>query len=110
MAARLLTDFELMVLLAVLRLGDEAYGVPIAREIEETGKRPVVRAVVYTALERLQARGLVRSTLGEPTAERGGKAKRYYRVSPAGLKAVRDTQRSLVDLWTGIPELKGGLA
>ena len=110
MAAKLLTDFELMVLLAVLRVGDEAYGVPIAREIEETGKRPVIRAVVYATLDRLQARGLVRSTLGEPTAERGGKAKRYYRVSPAGLKAVRDTQRSLVALWTGIPELKGGLA
>jgi PadR family transcriptional regulator, regulatory protein PadR len=110
MAAKLLTDFELMVLLAVLRLDDEAYGVPIAREIEETAKRPVVRAVVYASLERLQERGLVRSTLGEPTAERGGKAKRYYRVSPAGLKAVRDTQRALVALWTGIPQLKGGLA
>jgi PadR family transcriptional regulator PadR len=107
MPPRLLTDFELMVLLAVLRLGDGAYGVPIAREIEDTGKRPVVRAVVYATLERLQERGLVRSTMGEPTAERGGKAKRFYRVSASGLKAVRDTQRALVALWSGIPELKG---
>ena len=107
MASRLLTDFELMVLLAVLRLGDDAYGVPIAREIEETGKRPVVRAVVYASLDRLQGRGLVRSTMGEPTAERGGRAKRYYRVSATGLKAVRETQRALIALWTGIPELKG---
>ena len=110
MPTRLLTDFELMVLLAILRVGEGAYGVPIAREIEQTAKRPVVRAVVYAALDRLQQRGLVTSTLGEPTAERGGKAKRFYRVSGMGLKAVRDTQRALTALWSGIPELKGGVA
>src|SRR5687767_4137722 len=105
-----LTDFELMVLLAVLRVGESAYGVPIAREIEDTGKRPVVRAVVYAALDRLQQRGLVTSAMGDPTPERGGKAKRFYRVSAKGLKAVRDTQRALMALWSGIPELKGGVA
>ena len=105
-----LTNFELMVLLAVLRVGESAYGVPIAREIEDTGKRPVVRAVVYAALDRLQQRGLVTSAMGDPTPERGGKAKRFYRVSAKGLKAVRDTQRALMALWSGIPELKGGVA
>jgi DNA-binding PadR family transcriptional regulator len=110
MPPRLLTDFELMVLLAILRVGEGAYGVPIAREIEETAKRPVVRAVVYAALDRLQAQGLVFSSMGDPTPERGGKAKRFYRVTAKGLKAVRETQRALTALWTGIPELNGGLA
>jgi DNA-binding PadR family transcriptional regulator len=110
MAAALLTDFELMVLLAVLRLGDEAYGVPIAREIEDTGGRQVVRAVVYAALNRLEERGLVRAALGDPTPERGGRAKRYYTITSKGLRAVRDTQRALTALWTGIPQLEKGNA
>ncbi len=107
---RLLTDFELLALLAILRVGDEAYGVPIAREIEQTAKRAVVRAVVYTALDRLQARGLVTSSLGEPTPERGGKAKRFYRLTAKGLRAVKDTQQALTAMWTGIPALEGGAA
>jgi DNA-binding PadR family transcriptional regulator len=110
MPAALLTDFELMVLLAVLRLGDEAYGVPIGREIEQTAGRPVIRAAVYAALNRLEERGLVRASLGDPTPERGGRAKRYYEVTATGLRAVRDTQRALTRLWTGLPQLKGGSA
>ena len=103
-----LTDFELMILLAVLRLGDEAYGVPIAREIETTGGRAVVLAAVYAALDRLENNGLVSSAIGEPTPERGGRAKRYFRVTTAGLRSVRLAQRTLTDLWTGIPELERG--
>jgi len=105
-----LTDFELMILLSVLRLGDDAYGVPIAREIETTGRRTVVLAAVYAALDRLETNGLVSSSIGDPTPERGGRAKRFFRVTPAGLRAVRQTQRALTSLWTGIPALERGRA
>jgi DNA-binding PadR family transcriptional regulator len=105
-----LTDFELMILLSVLRLGDDAYGVPIAREIETTGRRSVVLAAVYTALERLEGNGLVASNVGDPTPQRGGRAKRFFRVTPAGLRAVRQAQRALTSLWTGVPALERGRA
>jgi DNA-binding PadR family transcriptional regulator len=105
-----LTDFELMILLAVLRVGDNAYGVPIAREIETTGRRAVALAAVYAALDRLEARGLVGSRYGDPTPERGGRAKRYFTVSARGIKAVRETQKALTALWKGVPALKGGEA
>jgi DNA-binding PadR family transcriptional regulator len=107
MKRKLLTDFELMILLAILRV-EEAYGVPIAREIEATAGRSVVIGAVYTALDRLEARGLVTSRLGDPTPERGGRARRYFRVTAQGLRAVRSTRRALVSLWTGLPELEGG--
>jgi PadR family transcriptional regulator, regulatory protein PadR len=102
-----LTDFELMILLSILRVGDEAYGVPVAREIEKTGGRSVVLATVYAALDRLEANGLVSSTLGDPTPERGGRAKRLFRVTPSGLKAVRQTRRALTRLWTGLVQIEG---
>ena len=85
MARRLLTDFELMIMLAILRLRDGAYGVPIAREIEDTAGRMVTLGAVYLALDRLQQNGLVLSELGEATAERGGRAKRFFRITPKGL-------------------------
>jgi PadR family transcriptional regulator PadR len=110
MPRRLLTDFELMIMLAVLRVRDGAYGVPIAREIEETAGRMVTLGAVYLALDRLQQNGLVVSELGEATSERGGRAKRFFRITPKGLRAVRGTQRALVALWRGIPELKEGMA
>jgi len=106
----LLTDFELMILLAILRVGEQAYGVPIAREIETTGRRSVVLGAVYTALERLERNGMVSSRLGNPSPERGGRAKRFFAVTPPGLRAVRETQRSLVALWKGVAELRGGPA
>ena len=106
MARALLTDFELMILLAVLRVGDEAYGVQIAREIETTGGRPVVLGAVYTALGRLERNGLVASTIGEPTRERGGRAKRFFRVTARGERAVHDTRRALTALWRDVPQLK----
>jgi DNA-binding PadR family transcriptional regulator len=110
MARQHLTDFELMILLSVLRIGDDAYGVPIAKEIEETGGRTVVLAAIYVALDRLEQNGLVTSTMGDPTPERGGRAKRFFKVTTKGLKAVKDTQKSLTALWSGIPQLKGGTA
>ena len=107
MARSLLTDFELMILLATLRVGDEAYGVPIAREIERTGGRSVALAAVYAALDRLERKGLVTSSLGATTPERGGRAKRFFEVTNDGLRAVKQTQEALVALWTGVPQLKG---
>lgn len=107
MAARaLLTDFELMILLAVLRTGDDAYAVQIAGEIESTGGRAVQLAAVYAALARLETNALVESWTGEPTAVRGGRAKRFFRVTTRGLTAVRSTQHALVALWSGLPQLK----
>ncbi len=106
MSRQLLTDFELMILLAALRLGDEAYGAQIARQIEEIGGRRVLLGAAYAALDRLEANGLVSSTLGNPTSERGGRARRYFRVTPRGLRAVRDTRDALVALWQGVPQLE----
>src|SRR5687767_8992550 len=108
MARHLLTDFELMILLAILRVGEGAYGVPIAHEIESIGNRRVALGAVYTALDRLERNGLVSSTIGEPTAERGGRAKRFFQVTPPGLGAAKETQRALMALWKDVPQLDGG--
>ena len=110
MARRLLTDFELMILLAILRVADDAYGVRIAREIEETAGRSAQLAAIYAALDRMESRGLVGSTLGEPTPERGGRAKRLFRVTPKGLTQAKDTQQALTALWSNLPQLRGGRA
>jgi PadR family transcriptional regulator PadR len=106
MPRHLLTDFELMILLAVLRVGDEAYGVQIAKEIESTGGRRVLLGAAYAALDRLERNGLVSSAIGAPTPERGGRAKRFFQVTPRGLRAVRNTQQALVALWQDVPQLK----
>jgi DNA-binding PadR family transcriptional regulator len=101
-----LGNLELMLLLALLRLGENAYGVTIAQELEQQTHREVVIASVYATLERLQERGLVRSTLGESTPERGGRAKRYFRITSDGIREVRDARRALINMWKGLPELK----
>jgi PadR family transcriptional regulator, regulatory protein PadR len=102
-------DFELMVMLVLLRLGDSAaYGVPISREIEQQCGREVALGSVYATLERLEEKGLVSSELGEPTPERGGRAKRYFRVTRKGLREVRETRQALIRLWNGLPALEGG--
>jgi len=103
-------EFELMVMLALMRLGDNAYGVPICREIEEHSRREVVVGSVYATLERLEDKGFVSSELGEPTAERGGRAKKYFHVTSEGVREVRDTQRALMNLWDGVAELERGMA
>lgn len=105
MSRRLLTDFEIMILLAILRLGDEAYGVPVAREIEETTARVVQLPAIYAALDRLEGQGLVSTRLGEATAQRGGRAKKYFSLTPAGLDSVRDTRKALTALWARLPQL-----
>jgi len=107
MSRESLGHFELLVLLALLRAGDEAYGVPIANAIaDSTGKR-VILASVYNTLERLEQKGFVTSSFGEPTAERGGRAKRYFSITKAGLKEVRTAKRALTVLWRGVPVHEG---
>ena len=101
-----LGEFELMLLLAVIHLGDDAYGVPISRELEANRGRPVSVGSVYAALERLETKGLVSSSLGDPTPERGGKAKRYFRITKEGLHQVQETRRVLTKLWQTLPALK----
>lgn len=105
MARRLLTDFEIMILLAIMRLGDDAYGVTIAREIEETAGRAVQLPAVYVALDRLDKQGLVRSWLGEATPQRGGRAKKHFALTSAGTGSVKDTRDALTALWDEVPEL-----
>jgi PadR family transcriptional regulator PadR len=105
-----LGEFELLAMLAVIRLGEGAYGVPISREIEQQTGRDVAFGTVYATLERLQAKGFVHSALGDATPERGGRAKRFFRVTATGLRTVQETKRSLVRLWQELPELEGGVA
>lgn len=102
-----LGEFELLILLTVIHLGEEAYGVPISREIEKRRGRGVSVGSVYAALERLEQKRLVVSELGDPTPERGGKAKRYFRVTKEGLRQVHKTRQVLSSLWRKLPELKG---
>jgi PadR family transcriptional regulator, regulatory protein PadR len=110
MAKDMLGGFELQVLLAVMRLGDEAYGVPIADTIEEASGREVAAGSIYITLDRLESKGLVTSRLGESTPERGGRAKTYFHVTGKGVQAVRAAQQTLVRLWSGVPQLKRDLA
>jgi len=102
----ILGEFEQFVLLAILRLGDKAYGVTILAEITEcTGREPSPGAL-YTTLDRLEDKGLLTARMGESTALRGGRAKRYFRVSGSGVKAVAYAQNCYQSLMKGL-ELPG---
>ncbi len=102
-----LGEFELIVILALLRLGEDAYGVPISREIKRQCGREAAFGSVYATLDRLQKKGLVSSTLGPPTAERGGRAKRFFRITTKGIREVRSTQKTLTRMWDGLVALEG---
>ena len=102
MARESLGEFEQLVLLAIMRLDDQAYGVPIVEEIELRTGRAVSRPAVYIAHRRLGKKGMVNSTLAEPTPEPGGRAKRYYRVQKAGLDLLADSRRDLLNMWDGL--------
>jgi PadR family transcriptional regulator, regulatory protein PadR len=105
-----LGNFELMVLLAIMRVGEDAYGVLVSRELEAQSGQQIVVASVYAALQRLEEKGLVTSSVGDPTPERGGRAKRFFKVTAKGLREVRSTQRALQNLSRGVPQLEGGKA
>jgi PadR family transcriptional regulator PadR len=102
-----LSTHELMTLLAILRLGREAYGVPISREIETQSGREVAVSGIYAALERLEHRGLISAELGEATPQRGGRAKTYFRVTAEGLGEIRAAKRAFTNLWRGVTGLEG---
>jgi DNA-binding PadR family transcriptional regulator len=94
-----LGDIEHLVLLAILRLGRDAYGIPILDEVCARSGREVSRATVYVALKRLEQKGLVTSKLGDSTPERGGRAKRFFKLKPNGLKALRESREMFLSLW-----------
>ncbi|HTT05155.1 MAG TPA: PadR family transcriptional regulator [Steroidobacteraceae bacterium] len=105
-----LGQLELMVLLSVVRPEGDAYGVQIAKFIEEASGREVSLASVYVALERLERKGLVTSSLGDPTPQRGGRARTYFKPTASGLKEARAACATLKRLSGGIAGLKGSLA
>lgn len=97
-----LGEFEQIVLLALLRLGKTAYGVPVRREIEQRTKRAVSVGALYSTLDRLEAKGYVASWFADPTAERGGRSKRFFRVEPLGVKAVKRSQEAMATMLEGL--------
>jgi DNA-binding PadR family transcriptional regulator len=97
-----LGEFEQITLLALLRLEPDAYGASMQREIEARTGRPVLLSAVYTTLDRLERKGLVRSWIGEPTPERGGRRKKFYRLEPVGAEAVASALRVVRLLTLGI--------
>jgi DNA-binding PadR family transcriptional regulator len=99
---KLPSDFEQQVLLAVWRLGDGAYGASVRDELEARTGHGVAQGAVYTTLMRLEKKALVRSQLSDPTPVRGGKAKRIFRITPAGIKGVQETRRAMDRLWDGL--------
>jgi DNA-binding PadR family transcriptional regulator len=105
-----LGELELMILLAIVRLENETYGVPLARELSTVRGREVSLGSVYASVDRLEIKGLVKSKLGQSTPERGGRAKRYFSVTAEGLQAIQATRRVLTGLWKSLPSAKGELA
>ena len=97
-----LGEFEQVVLLAILRLEDEAYAVSVRDEILRCTGRDVSRGSIYITLDRLETKGYLRSRLADPTPERGGRAKRYYTLRPRAVEALKESRRALVALWRGL--------
>jgi DNA-binding PadR family transcriptional regulator len=97
-----LGEFEHIIVLALLRLEDRAYGVTVRQEIEFRTRREVSIGAVYATLDRLEKKGYVKSHRGDPTPERGGRSKRYFRVTAKGVAAVNRTQRALQSMTQGL--------
>ena len=97
-----LSEFEQLALLSVLRLGDDANGAAIRRDLEQTAGRSVAVATIYVALSRLEKQGLVRSWMSDPTPVRGGKARKYYALEPSGIRALRESKKTLELMWEGV--------
>ena len=98
-----LNEIELLALLAVMRLGDDAYGVPIHEEVERLGGRAVSLAGVYGALDRLTRQGVVRTWQSDPRPERGGRARRHFAVTAAGRDLVRQERERAARMWQDVP-------
>jgi DNA-binding PadR family transcriptional regulator len=97
-----LGEFEQIVLLAVLRLGEKAYGVPIRAEIETRAGRKVTVGALYATLDRLEGKGLLHSWFADPTAQRGGRSKRYFKLLPAGVEALSGSKIMFERMWEGL--------
>lgn len=106
MTKRSLGEFEQLVLLAILRVGDGAYAVPVINEIEIQTGRKASHAAVYIALRRLEDKALVTSRLAEATPERGGRGKRYYEVDPATREMLQESRNALTRMWDGLELVK----
>jgi len=103
-----LGTFEQAVLLAILRLKEDAYGRGILKEVQERLKREVAAGAIHATLERLEGRGLIRSRLGLGTPIRDGRARRFYRLEHAGVQALNDARAATNNIWRGFPfPLKG---
>lgn len=100
-----LGEFEQIVLLAILRLSDQAYGVPVRLEIERRTGRALTVGALYRTLDRLEEKGYVSSAFSDPTPERGGRSKRYFAVSPLGLRSLRASREALAAMWEGLEPL-----
>jgi PadR family transcriptional regulator PadR len=98
----LLGSLEHLVLLALVRLGSDAYGMTVRREIEKRTGRDISIGAIYSTLERLEAKGFVSSSTGEPTAERGGRAKRLFQIEGNGARALRDSQEAIRRMALGL--------
>ena len=105
-----LGDLEQLILLAILRLGDEAYGVTIRAELAERAGRTVAPGAMYTALERLETKGLIASRMSDPTPQRGGRSKRQVTVTAAGMKALARSVRAYERLLDGLNLARGAHA
>jgi PadR family transcriptional regulator, regulatory protein PadR len=108
MSREALGEFEQMILLAILHLGEGVYGVPIVDEIQRRTGRSVAPAAVYVTLRRLEQKGLLTTWMGESTPERGGKPRRCVKVTRSGLASLRDSRKVLDSMWKGLdPKLRG---
>src|SRR4051812_41756093 len=101
-----LGEFEHIVVLALMRLGDRAYGVTVRQEIELRAGREVSIGAIYATLDRLEAKGYVKSRVGEPTPERGGRSKRFFRVTPKGVAAVNRTHQAIHNMVQGLDRVR----
>lgn len=102
-----LGEFEQMLLLAALHLREEAYGAALGQELEARVGRRVSRGAIYVTLDRLEAKGLIRSTMSAPRAERGGRPRRVVSVTPEGIAQLQASREALVTLWDGLEVLEG---
>ena len=100
--AQAIGEFEQMILLAVLQRKDDAYGVTIHEELARHTPRAVARGAVYMTLDRLEKKGLLKSSVSDPTPERGGRAKRYYSLTRPAMQALKASRRTLLSLWDGL--------
>jgi len=105
MSAKRIGELEHMVLLAIARLGPDAYGMSVLRELEERAHRDVSRGALYLVLERLVGKGYLDTRMGETSAVRGGRAKRFFGLTEQGREALRVSGRSLLALWDGMESL-----